>query len=242
MSTRRTLLYLALPFLLLAAGHDDAVHVGAFSRAAAGGPMPAGWVPLTFDKIDRQTTYTLVEQGGTVVIRAESEASASGLVRQVRIDPKEFPILEWRWRTDAVLQRGDVSRKDGDDYSARLYVTFGKDPAEVGLRDRLTYKALRLLGYDEVPLRALNYLWASRAPEGRIVPNPYTDWVMMIPVESGCGACGQWVRERRNIYDDYRAAFGEEPPAITGIALMTDTDNTGERAVAYYGDITFRAR
>lgn len=50
----------------------------------------------------------------------------------------------------------------------------------------------------------------------------------------------QWVSEERNIYEDYKKAFGQEPPMISGVAIMTDTDNTGESAVAYYGDIIFK--
>jgi hypothetical protein len=73
-----------------------------------------------------------------------------------------------------------------------------------------------------------------------MVPNPYTDRVMMFVVESGSAKLNQWVNEERNVYEDYKKAFGEEPPMISGIAIMTDTDNTGEKATAYYGDILFK--
>ena len=62
----------------------------------------------------------------------------------------------------------------------------------------------------------------------------------MIVVESGEAKLNQWVNEERNIYEDYKKAFGEEPPMISGFAIMTDTDNTGESATAYYGDIVFK--
>ena len=74
---------------------------------------------------------------------------------------------------------------------------------------------------------------------GTVVDNAYTDFAKMIVVESGAAKVGTWVEESRNVYQDYRQAFGEEPPAINGVAIMTDTDNTKERAVAYYGDIRF---
>jgi hypothetical protein len=73
-----------------------------------------------------------------------------------------------------------------------------------------------------------------------MVPNPYTDRVMMFVVESGEAKLNQWVVEERNIYEDYKKAFGEEPPMISGVAIMTDTDNTGESVTAYYGDIVFK--
>ena len=61
----------------------------------------------------------------------------------------------------------------------------------------------------------------------------------MIVVETGATKAGVWVEESRNVYHDYKQAFGEDPPMINGIAIMTDTDNTKERAIAYYGDIRF---
>jgi hypothetical protein len=73
-----------------------------------------------------------------------------------------------------------------------------------------------------------------------VVPNPYADQVKMIVMESGPDRLNQWVSEERNLYEDYKKAFGEKPPLISGVAIMTDTDNTGESATAYYGDIVFR--
>ena len=62
----------------------------------------------------------------------------------------------------------------------------------------------------------------------------------MFVVESGAEKLNQWVSEKRNVYEDYKKAFGQEPPMISGVAIMTDTDNTGESATAYYGDILFK--
>jgi len=90
------------------------------------------------------------------------------------------------------------------------------------------------------PLGAINYIWESKAPMGTMVPNPYADRVMMFVVESGSDKLNQWVNEERNVYEDYKKAFGEEPPMISGVAIMADTDNTGESAIAYYGDILFK--
>ena len=64
----------------------------------------------------------------------------------------------------------------------------------------------------------------------------------MIEVESGSSKLNTWITEDRNVYEDYRRAFGEEPPMISGVAIMTDTDNTNESAEAYYGDIAFKKR
>jgi len=73
-----------------------------------------------------------------------------------------------------------------------------------------------------------------------MVANSYTDRAMMFVVQGGSGKLRQWLTEERNVYEDYKNAFGEEPTMISGVAIMTDTDNTRESAVAWYGDIVFR--
>jgi hypothetical protein len=216
------------------------IEVGKFSAAALGQDLPADWKPLTFKKIEGHTSYTLVKEEGVVVVKAEAAASASGLIREIKIDPKTFPMVEWRWKVGNILKKGDVSKKEGDDYPARIYITFEYDPGKLGLLEKAQYQAARLLYGQYPPLAAINYIWESKAPKGTIVPNPYTRRVKMIVVESGPEKLNQWVREERNLYQDYRQAFGEEPPMTSGVAIMTDTDNTGESATAYYGDILFK--
>lgn len=230
---------LGLGVLLAAAVYrPDAIRVGNFSGSDPAEATPPSWRPLSFKDIDNRTAYRLVRQDSTVVMKATSDGGAAGLVTRQRIDPMEYPIVEWRWKVDNVLEQGDARKKSGDDYPARLYITF--DYEGLGLGGRLKLQALKLLGYDDIPTRALNYLWANTVERGRILPNPYTDWVMMVPVRSGDTHAGQWMREQRNIVEDYRAAFGEDPPVINGIAIMTDTDNTGGAVTAYYGDIIFK--
>ena len=215
------------------------IHVGTFSRAQAGAPFPDSWKPLTFHKIDEHTEYSLVEDNGIVVIKAVSRGSSSGLTREVTIDPKVYPIVEWRWKIENVLQKGDVTTKQGDDYPARLYITFAYDESKIGFLEQAQYELARLFHGQYPPTGAINYIWESRSPVGTMVPNPYTDRVHMIVIESGADKVGQWVAESRNVYEDYQKAFGDDPPPISGVAVMTDTDNTQESAVAYYGDIVF---
>ncbi|MEP6887753.1 MAG: DUF3047 domain-containing protein [Nitrospirales bacterium] len=229
----------SLPGAVLAQS-DGVLEVGKFSAAAPGTEFPENWKPLTFPKIKRHTIYTLVRDGQEVVVKAVSDASSSGLTREITIDPKEYPIVQWRWRVAHVLKKSDVTRKDGDDYPARLYITFAYDSSRVGFLEKAKYETARLLYGQYPPLGALNYIWDSKASKGTIVPNPYTDRAMMIVLESGSVDVNRWVVEERNIYADYEKAFGEEPPLISGVAIMTDTDNTGEAATAYYGDIVFK--
>ena len=235
-------LLIGLLLALVAAPAAGQLEVGKFSAATPGTALPEGWKPLTFPKVPRHTSYELVKDGEAVVLKARSDASASGLTREIRIDPREYPIVRWRWKIDNLLAKSDLTRKEGDDYPARLYITFEYQPDKVGFSRRTQYRLGRLL-FGDIPIAALNYVWDGKAAAGTFADNAYTDFAKMIVVRSGAQSVGTWVEEERNVYEDYRKAFGEEPPPIKGVAIMTDTDNTGESATAYYGDIVFqRAR
>jgi hypothetical protein len=223
-------------------GEESLVEVGKFSAAAPGVEFPDNWKPLTFKKVPRRTTYSLVRDGETVVLKAVSEAAASGLMRQISINPRDYPILRWRWKVTGLIQKTDVTRKGGDDYPARLYITFQYDSSKLGVFERAKYELARILYGDYPPLAALNYIWANREPKGTVVPNAYSDRARMIIVENGTSSVNTWVTEERNLLEDYRLAFGDSPeaiPMISGVAVMTDTDDTGESASALFGDIVF---
>ena len=214
--------------------------VGAFSNMRAGGAIN-GWQEMTLGDVDK-SAYSLVRENGQTVVRGDADDSASGMIRAFDLDANRFPVLTWRWKAENVISGGNIRSKGGDDYPARIYVTFDYDPSDLSFGDRIKYRALKALGYDDIPVRALSYVWANRAGETQIVPNAYTDWVQMVPVESGPANLGTWQTERRDLVRDYRAAFGEDPPAISGVAIMTDADNTGGRATAYFGDIRLTTR
>ena len=233
------LIYL-LTFPLTFYAQSQIIEVGKVSASTMGDTLPPEWKPLSFKKIERHTTYTLVKDGDTVVVKAVAEASASGLTREIKINPKEYPIIKWHWKVSNILKKGDVQRKERDDYPARIYITFEYDPSKLGFFEKAKYETIKLLYGQYPPLGAINYIWESKAPVGIVVPNPYTDRVKMIVAESGEAKLNQWVNEERNLYEDYKKAFGEEPPMISGVAIMTDTYNTGESATAYYGDILLK--
>ncbi len=232
-----SLLLLALTGLA-ATTVPDVLEVGAFSTQNPSQSRPENWQPISFANIDTETQYDLVRADSVTVVRAQSDGGASGLATERRIDLTKYPILEWRWKVDGVVENGNARTEDGDDYPARIYLMFDYD--DLGIGDRVKLTALRALGYDEIPTRALNYVWANQVDRHTILENAYTDWVMMVAVRSGNAKAGTWMTERRNVLDDYRAAFGEDPPPVNGVALMTDTDNTNGEATAYYGDIVFR--
>lgn len=223
------------------AATDDAlparIAVGAFSMGE--GEIPPGWQPLEFKGIRRHTQYALVRDGDTWVVRAVSQASASGLVYPVKVDLHQYPILRWRWKVQNVLEKGDVTRRSGDDYAARIYIAFEYDPRTLSFIERLKHRLARLR-YGDIPGRALNYIWANREPRNKVYanPSPFSDFSRLLVCRSAADGLGTWFEEERNLYEDYQLAFGSEPPLVVAIGIMTDTDNTGESAVAYYGDIS----
>lgn len=199
------------------------------------------WSTLTLPKRNN-TQYELINTDSSSYIKATSTISASGLVYKVNIDPLEYPVIEWRWKIDEVLRKGDLTTKKGDDYPVRVYITFDYDKSDLRFGDRVKYTFIKTFTRYDIPLRAINYIWANKADTGTIAPNAYTNWVQMIAVQSGNDRSGMWLTERRNILEDYRKAFGEDPPAINGVAIMSDSDNTKSETSDYYGDIIFRKK
>lgn len=204
--------------------------------------LPLGWQELHFQKVEKHTAYRVVKEDGNAHLHAQADESASGLVKRVSVNLKEYPVLKWRWRIDHTLKKGDARTKKGDDYAARIYVNFRYDPEEVGWWTRLKYSRARKRLGEYPPLHTLNYIWANRLERGAFIRNAYTDRAMMVAVESGDAKAGRWVNEQRNVYEDYKTAFGEEPPEVYQVAIMTDTDNTQSTASADYDDIRFERR
>jgi len=200
------------------------------------------WRPLIFPKIERHSEYAItLEDTGNRILTARSRASASGIIYKGRFNPFHQPILRWRWKVDNVYTQADPHTRQGDDYPLRVYVIFEYDPARAGLAQRAKYGLAKQLYGEYPPLASLNYVWAGRNIAEPFFDNPYTDRAKMIPLRSGTVQLGQWVEEEVNILDDYRRIFGEDPPAGASLAIMNDSDNTGESAVSHLDFIEVRS-
>jgi hypothetical protein len=193
----------------------------------------AQWEPLNFPKIKAHSTYTVVREGEASILKAESHGSASGLVCRRTFDIYQTPRLRWRWRVEQLPDGGDPREKAGDDYPIRVYVVFEYDPTRATIGERLTYGAARAIYGKYPPHSTLNYVWTGRDIAERIIVSPYTDKARIVLLERGRQRVGQWVEESVNVLEDYRRAFGKDPPASSGLAVMSDTDNAGGSAVAY---------
>ncbi len=200
------------------------------------------WKPLTFPKILQHSEYAITLEGTTNrILTTRSKASASGIIFKGAFSPYQHPMLRWRWKVDNVYSKADPRTKHGDDYPLRVYVIFKYDPAKAGWAQRAMY-ALAKKRYGEYPpLATLSYVWASQPTSDPFFENPYTERAKMIPLRSGTEKIGRWVEEEVNILADYRRVFGEDPPESASLAIMNDSDNTGETAVSYVDFIEVRS-
>ncbi len=216
-ATTATLLFITifLPSLATAvqSGSEKTIPVGEFSHNTL-----AGWKEKEFSG---KTRYQLVKDEGKTILKAQADASASGLVKEIEIDLTTHPYLNWTWRADKPHPPLAERTKAGDDYVARIYIV-----AKGGL---LFWKT-----------RAINYVWSSSEKHNSVWPNAFAGKnVMLLAVRSAADSPGVWYREKRNVYEDLKAIFGEEIRTIHAVAIMTDSDNSKGSVAASYGDITF---
>lgn len=202
------MLLLAIFFPVLLC-HGEEIQVSRFTAEGLN-----GWESKSFKG---KTEYRLVKEDGRTVVKATSHDSASGMIRKISFQPSKHRYLRWSWKIAGTIKGGDEKLKSGDDYAARVYVVFP--------------------GRYFWQMKAINYIWANNLSKGNFVPSVYAADSKMLAVESGNGKAGQWQTEERDLFADYRLLFGTDPPEAEAIAIMTDTDNTGGTAEAWYGDI-----
>jgi hypothetical protein len=200
--------------------------------------LPAGWQPWVLHPTKAQTRYRVVRDAEVgAVVSAEADASASGLLRELNLEVSRAPVLEWQWRIDSLIEGADNTDRYAEDSPVRIVLAFDGDKQSLPMRDRLFFERTRLLGGREMPYATLMYIWENRQPVGSVLKNPHTDRVRKLVVASGAEGVGRWQKYRRNVVDDFTAAYGKPPGPLIGIAILTDTDNTRQRARAQYGSV-----
>lgn len=183
-------LVITIPYQLQA---REVFFAGKFSAAGPDETLPIEWEPLTFKKINSHTHYSLIEDDGTLVVQAISKESASGIMRKIRVDPEKYPIIKWRWKVENILKNGNVTKKSGDDYPARIYITFEYDSAKIGFVEKAKFLATKKVYGEYLPVATVNYIWANKAPVGTCISSPYSNRDMMIVIESGEEKLNTWV-------------------------------------------------
>lgn len=187
----------------------------------------------TEESFSGHSVYNVVEYNNRTALKAESNNSASGIILKRRIDLLKTPYINWSWLTKNKLPQFDEQSKRGDDYVARVYVII-----DGGL---MVWSS-----------QCLSYVWSSNQRQNQVWDNAFVgEKVKMISVRGRDAKVNQWYSERRNVYNDLIEQFGDKGSVkknqaayqyIDVIAIMTDTDNSGSKAITYYGDIIFSAQ
>jgi len=194
-------------FLFVPAKADnDRLIIESFSKGADEKGVPLDW--------------ELKEKEGTPIIKLEkeddiyalhliSEQSSFGVAKNVNIDIKEYPYINFRWKVIELPRNGDFRKKETDDQAAQIYVAFG------------TFK---------LTAKIVGYLWENKAPKLTTGVSPAWSKTRLIVLESGPEKIGKWVCEKRNIYNDYKELFEKEPPEARLISLYINSQHTKSRA------------
>lgn len=187
------------------------------------------------------TRFGYVRDEDRDAVAATAEASASLLRRDLRIGPGELALARFSWRVPDLIAGADMALREADDSPVRLILSFEGDRARFSPRDAVLSELAQTLTGEPLPYATLMYVWCNTRPVGTVIASPRTDRIRKLVVESGPGRLNRWIDYERDIQADFERAFGEKAGALTGVAIMTDTDNTRGRARAWYGPVRLLA-
>lgn len=210
------IILIILFFLFLPAKADnDRLIIESFSKG-----VDKKGVPIDWELKEKEGTpiIKLEKEEGIDVLHLTSEKSSFGVAKKIDIDIKEYPYLNFRWKVIELPRNGDFRKKETDDQAAQIYIAFG------------TFK---------LTAKVVGYLWENKAPKLITGVSPAWSKTRLIVLESGPEKIGQWVCEKRNIYNDYKELFEKEPPKAKLISLYINSQHTKSRAESYFGEIYF---
>jgi len=197
----------------------------------------AGWGHVPLSRLKRDTVYSTVSEDGQLVLQANAQGSASAWVHLGRRDITATPLLEWRWRVPALIEGAANEDPSREDAPVRVIVGVDGDKSKLPEAEQRRMARAKTLSGRDMPYAMLMYIWDNKNAVDMIVPSAHTTRVKMIVAESGSANVGAWRSYRRDLAKDFERAFGEKPGPVLGFALMTDTDNTGQRTQGFYGPL-----
>ena len=174
-------------------------------------------------KYKGETTWTLSSNENGNFIKAEAEGKGSGLGKEVLIDLLKTPIINITWKVEKDLSGIVENSKKGHDYAARVFV-------------------IKKTGSTALSNRAKNYVFSSNNEVGKNWPSPYTKKSIDYVLSSTNNNLNKWVTVKANVKDDFMKLHGIAVLDISGVAIMTDTDNSKLKAISYYQNIYFSAK
>jgi hypothetical protein len=205
----------------------------------SGAPEPASpWAHKALPG-KAETRFRYERHEGRDAIAVESDASASLLRQDLRIEPGQLGRLHFSWKVPALIAGADLAARDKSDAPVRIVLAFDGDRTRLSPRDAALSDLVRALTGEDMPYATLMYVWSNERAPGTVIRGPRTDRIRKLVVESGALRLNRWLDYERDIRADYERAFGEPPGALVGIGVMTDSDNTQSRASAWYGPVRF---
>ncbi|WP_283770157.1 DUF3047 domain-containing protein [Variovorax sp. PCZ-1] len=190
----------------------------------------------------RKTIFSRDMHDGREAIRAVADSSVSMFRQQLTVPAKDLGSLSFSWQAKQLIEKADMAERDAEDSVVRVVLSFDGDRGRFSAKDKMLSELSLVLTGEELPYATLMYVWCNKRSAGDVITNPRTDRVRKLVVESGKANLGKWLDYERDIRADFIKTFGEEPGTLTGVALMTDTDNTQSRATSWYGPVRLKPR
>lgn len=207
--------------------------------------IPEGWEPLAFMRTAKNK-ISIFHENGVTALHVRSLNSASGILKRLNgadgfaIDLSSHPFLVWRWKVNRTVGMAIESREDRNDCAARVRVIFNAAPPSENRSEEIG----KIAGYLGITLPTaepsgykIDYIWATRTPRGQIIDYPGEKDHKMCVLEQGNKKADRWIWEKRNLVDDFRKCFNNNPPGIVGVVILTDTEQTNEGVEAWYGSV-----
>jgi hypothetical protein len=218
-------------------GSRAPADIARFSDSPADGGLPLGWEAYRLRRDIPPSQYFSAVDAGRTVLRATSQRGSSGLRCPVDANPADRPWIEWRWRAQAVPAGARADEIELDDSPARLVLAFDGDISRLPQRDRLFFEQVELFTGQRLPYAMLMYVWDATLAVGRVVPYSRSGRIRNLVVHSGPQGTGRWQAHRRNLVEDFRQAFGEDPGRLVSVGVLTDADDLRQPMSTDYGDI-----
>ena len=190
----------------------------------------------------QETQFTLTHKDHQPALKAVADSSASMLRQRLQVPAQNIGTIDFSVYVQDRMSHADLASREKDDSPFRLILTFDGDNSNFSMADRSLSELSRLLTGEPMPYATLMYVWCDVRPVGTIVHNPRTQRIRKIVVGSGREKHHDtWLKVSRHIREDFETVFGEAAGTLTGIGIMTDSDNTRSQVSSYYGEISLRS-
>ena len=168
------------------------------------------------------TIYSLGSNDNGNFLKAVANNAASGLGKEVKIDLNKTPYINITWKIEKELSGIEENTKKGHDFAARVF-------------------AIKKTGATPLSNRAINYVFSSNKNIGFNSPSPYTKKSIDNVLSSTKKNLNEWVTVKSNVKEDFKKFHDLDVNELDGLAIMSDTDNSKMKAVAYFQNIYFSA-